>query len=139
VRQHVRVEVRVRASASTARERDATARSLDDLRQPTPVWSNRLCHVEMTGSNDESKLLEGTRVDRELAGQAVERVAGTLDLVAVQVAVEDGQIDTAFGVGEPKFVDHQDIMLYTSVSKMTLPQGGTNPALAICFEGSHRR
>jgi len=139
VRQHVRVDVRVRASASTARERDATARSLDDFRQPTPVWSNRLCHVEMTGSNDESKLLEGTRVDRKLAGQAVERVAGTLDLVAVQVAVEDGQIDTTFGVGEPKLVDHQDIMPYTIVSKMTLPQSGSNPALTICFEGSHRR
>ncbi|WP_339950036.1 hypothetical protein [uncultured Albimonas sp.] len=137
--QHERVEVRVYACASTARECHATARSLDDLRQPAPVRSDRLRRVEMTGSNDEREFLKGTRVNCELARQAVERIADTLNFIAVQVTVENGQINATLGMGKPKFVNHQDIMPSIMVSKMTRPQRGSNRALAICSEGSHRR
>mgnify|MGYP003647313830 FL=1 len=93
----------------------------------------------MTGSNDEREFLKGTRVNCELARQAVERIADTLNFIAVQVTVENGQINATLGMGKPKFVNHQDIMPSIMVSKMTRPQRGSNRALAICSEGSHRR
>jgi hypothetical protein len=93
----------------------------------------------MTRSNDEGKFLKSRPVDRELAGKAVERVSGTLDLVTMQVAVEHGQIYPTLGVSKPKFVDDQNVLPSMMTLKVTSPQCSSDHTLGTCVVSSHRR
>ena len=75
----------------------------------------------MTGGDDEGKLLKGAYVGCELLWQAIESVRSTFDLVAVQVAIEDSEIDPAPSVREPQFVNHQDVVASMMMTQVAMP------------------
>ena len=52
----------------------------------------------MTGSTDKGQLFEAARIELDLHRQTVERVEAALDFIAMNAAVDDGDIDARFRV-----------------------------------------
>tara|TARA_R110002074_G_scaffold270720_2_gene442482 strand:- start:366 stop:758 length:393 start_codon:yes stop_codon:yes gene_type:complete len=103
-------------------ERDAAARTSDNLNQATPVRDDRGSRFEMAGCYDHREFLKGARIDCELSREPVKRIARALDLVAVQMTVEDREIDPASCVREAQLIDHEYVVSPLVATEVTTLQ-----------------
>ncbi len=131
MREHEWINVRVQESSPMGREGNAATRPFDDLRQTTPVWDDRSGRLKMSRSHDKGELLKGIRVNRDLPRKAVQRVTGAFDLIAVQIPVENCEIDAASGVDKAQLIDNQDVVTVNVMAQIAVLQRSSDLAFIV--------
>ncbi len=139
MRKDDRVEVWVHARASAWRECYTSPRAFHDFNQPAPVRNERRRRRNMARRDDKGKFLQGLAINGELSGQTIERVDGTLNLVAMQVTVENCKVDATLCMQKPQLINHQHVVSATMMPKIAAFQREADRCLVIQMIATHMR
>ena len=120
-----RINCGVRFEGARGIEGDAAAGASGNNLDAPPIRNFCLSLLDMTLADHERRAVEDGAIDRNLVREPIQRVGVALDLIAVQITVDDGDIDAASPVAKAKLVEHQSVgvavMLLQHLSVQCLP------------------
>ena len=103
-------------------EAGTSARSEGDKQDAAPVRRGTRDGGKVCSVDNQGQCLEGLAVDLQLARQTSEGIVGALDLVALDVPADHGDIDAPAGVGESQLIENEGVVTNSKAAKVTLAQ-----------------
>lgn len=93
---------------------DQPSIGIDNL-DATPTWQDRFSDVEVPFDRDEGQVIEDLAVRRHLRREPTKIIAGALDLEAIEVTVNAGQVDSRRSMEDAHLGD--EMRVATSIPK----------------------